>query len=75
MPTQTIATDMNLSDVAPRAQAHPDPSGSIQSHTQQGMTMNNDNRKLDTNRDPLTGAPGVHPVGTVIGAVVGGLAS
>lgn len=35
------------------------------------MTLNNDNRKSDANRDPLTGA---HPVGTGIGAVVGGLA-
>jgi hypothetical protein len=42
------------------------------------MTMNNDDRKDDANRDPLTGAPGSHPVGTgigaVVGAVVGGLA-
>ena len=37
--------------------------------------MNNDNRDLDTNRDPLTGALGAHPMGTGIGAVVGGLAS
>ena len=32
----------------------------------------------DANRDPITGAPGAHPVGTVIravlGAIVGGLA-
>ena len=39
------------------------------------MTMNNDNRSLDANRDPLTGAPGAHPVGTGIGAVVGGAAA
>lgn len=37
--------------------------------------MNNDNRKNDANRDPLTGAPGSHPVGTGIGAVVGGAAA
>ncbi len=37
--------------------------------------MNNDNRSLDANRDPLTGAPGAHPVGTGIGAVVGGAAA
>lgn len=34
--------------------------------------MTNDDRKLDANRDPITGAPGAHPVGTGIGAVVGG---
>ena len=28
----------------------------------------------DSNPDPITGAPGSHPVGTVIGAVAGGLA-
>ena len=39
------------------------------------MTMNNDNRSLDANRDPLTGAPGAHPVGTGIGAFVGGAAA
>ena len=27
------------------------------------------------NRDPLTGAPGAHPVGTAAGAVAGGLAT
>jgi len=37
--------------------------------------VNNDNRKNDANRDPLTGAPGSHPVGTGIGAVVGGAAA
>lgn len=31
-------------------------------------------RKGDANRDPITGAPGAHPVGTGLGAVVGGLA-
>ncbi len=34
--------------------------------------MNNDNRNLDANRDPLTRAPGAHPSGTGTGAVVGG---
>ena len=28
----------------------------------------------DANRDPLTGARGAHPVGTGIGALVGGVA-
>lgn len=37
--------------------------------------MNKDNRANDANRDPLTGAPGSHPVGTGIGAVVGGAAA
>lgn len=30
--------------------------------------------KQDTNRDPLTGAPGAHPVGTGVGAMGGGVA-
>lgn len=29
----------------------------------------------DANRDPLTGAPGSHPVGTGVGAVAGGMAA
>ncbi|WP_284615373.1 hypothetical protein [Aquabacterium humicola] len=29
----------------------------------------------DANRDPLSGAPGAHPVGTGIGAAVGGMAT
>ena len=35
------------------------------------------NRPVDStaNRDPLTGAPGAHPVGTGIGAVAGGMAA
>lgn len=31
-------------------------------------------RKADANRDPLSGAPGAHPVGTGIGAAAGGTA-
>ncbi|HKQ25754.1 MAG TPA: hypothetical protein VJT81_15015 [Burkholderiales bacterium] len=31
--------------------------------------------KRDSNRDPLTGAPGSHPVGTGIGAAAGGMAA
>ena len=34
-----------------------------------------DNRNLDANRDPLTGAPGAHPLGTGLGAVAGGAAA
>ncbi|MEO7116179.1 MAG: hypothetical protein ABIZ18_09985 [Caldimonas sp.] len=38
--------------------------------------MNNDLNKPGTpNRDPLTGAPGAHPVGTGVGAAVGGVAA
>lgn len=37
--------------------------------------MNNDNDNRDANRDPLTGAPGSHPVGTGLGAVAGGAAA
>jgi len=35
------------------------------------------NRPVDSsaNRDPLTGAPGAHPVGTGVGAVAGGMAA
>ena len=32
-------------------------------------------KKADANRDPLSGAPGAHPVGTGIGAAAGGLAA
>lgn len=38
------------------------------------MNLNFDNRNIDANRHPLTGAHGVHPVGTGICAVVDGLA-
>lgn len=36
--------------------------------------MNYTNKKLDDNRDPITGAPGSHPVGTGVGAASGGVA-
>jgi hypothetical protein len=40
------------------------------------MHMSNVNKpKADANRDPITGAPGAHPVGTGIGAAVGGAAA
>ena len=32
-------------------------------------------RNADANRDPLSGAPGAHPVGTGLGAAAGGLAA
>src|SRR5690349_5987215 len=38
----------------------------------------NDKNKVeakDANRDPITGAPGAHPVGTGVGAVAGGAAA
>lgn len=35
---------------------------------------NKDNEKHDANRDPISGAPGAHPVGTGIGATGGALA-
>ena len=31
--------------------------------------------KPDANRDPITGAPGSHPVGTGVGAIAGGVAA
>lgn len=38
--------------------------------------MNDDLKTTGTpNRDPISGAPGAHPVGTGIGAAVGGIAS
>jgi hypothetical protein len=37
--------------------------------------MNNDKHDLDANRDPLSGAPGAHPVGTGLGALAGGAAA
>lgn len=36
------------------------------------MNNDNDNHNLDANRDPLTGAPGAHPLGTGLGAIAGG---
>jgi hypothetical protein len=38
------------------------------------MTMNQDKRG-EPNRDPLSGKPGAHPVGTGIGAAAGGMAA
>lgn len=35
----------------------------------------NEERKGDANRDPISGAPGAHPVGTGLGAAAGGLAA
>jgi len=32
-------------------------------------------RKEETNRDPISGAPGAHPVGTAIGAAAAGMAA
>jgi hypothetical protein len=38
--------------------------------------MNDEKRdKRDANRDPLTGAPGAHPVGAGLGAAAGGIAT
>ena len=34
-----------------------------------------DKSKADANRDPITGAPGSHPVGTGVGAALGGAAA
>lgn len=31
--------------------------------------------KHEANRDPLTGAPGAHPIGTGLGAAAGGMAA
>ena len=38
--------------------------------------MKDDKRKTpEANRDPITGAPGSHPVGTGLGAAAGGMAA
>ena len=37
--------------------------------------QDNLNQDLDANRDPITGAPGAHPLGTGIGAAAGGIAA
>ncbi len=37
--------------------------------------MTSKNPKDDANRDPITGAPGAHPVGTGVGAALGGMAA
>jgi hypothetical protein len=48
--------------------------------TTQEQAMTNErpsakNERRDSNRDPLSGAPGSHPVGTGVGAVAGGVAA
>lgn len=37
--------------------------------------MNRNEERKDSNRDPITGAPGAHPVGTGLGAAAGGMAA
>ena len=37
--------------------------------------MDNDTRQPSLNRDPITDAPGAHPVGVGIGAAAGGIAA
>jgi hypothetical protein len=37
--------------------------------------MSSNEERKDTNRDPITGAPGAHPVGTGLGAAAGGMAA
>src|SRR5688572_25998132 len=49
-------------------------------HSRPGASMNQDKptargEARDANRDPITGAPGAHPVGTGVGAAVGGAAA
>jgi hypothetical protein len=39
------------------------------------MASNNELGNSHENRDPLTGAPGAHPVGTGVGAALGGVAA
>ena len=35
----------------------------------------NDKEPRDANRDPITGAPGAHPVGVGLGTAAGGMAA
>ena len=37
--------------------------------------MNRNDERKDANRDPISGAPGAHPVGTGLGAAAGGMAA
>ena len=37
--------------------------------------MDRENKQGSTNRDPITGAPGAHPIGTGVGAAAGGMAA
>ena len=37
--------------------------------------MNRNDERKDANRDPISGAPGSHPVGTGLGAAAGGVAA
>jgi hypothetical protein len=48
-----------------------------QSRAQSASTnqMNKNIDKKEANRDPITGAPGAHPIGTGIGAAAGGAAT
>src|SRR5688572_29898952 len=39
------------------------------------MTTNRNEERKDANRDPISGAPGAHPVGTGLGAAAGGMAA
>ena len=41
----------------------------------ENKTGNSGKVQSDANRDPLTGAPGAHPIGTGVGAAVGGAAA
>lgn len=42
---------------------------------QQGLSNTRQNEGTDANRDPISGAPGSHPVGTGVGAILGGAAA
>jgi hypothetical protein len=39
------------------------------------MSNSNEDRDRDANRDPISGAPGAHPIGTGVGAALGGAAA
>jgi uncharacterized protein YcfJ len=44
-------------------------------NTERDIMVTTKDMKPDANRDPITGAPGAHPVGTGVGAALGGMAA
>jgi hypothetical protein len=62
--------------LTPFAEAHRAPSSATnQQEINMKNDINTDHRNADANRDPFTGAPGAHPIGTGVGAIAGGAAA
>src|SRR4051794_18951033 len=47
----------------------------VVNHSETRMNSKTRGKAPEENRDPITGAPGAHPVGTGVGAVLGGAAA